>query len=68
MDSYGVLSSCAHINRDKSDPHRKEYQHAEGNELGLIKIVREFASQKSRQEAHAGQDANVSENTPEANI
>lgn len=68
MNSDSVFSRCAHINWDKCYPHCKKYQHAEGDELCLVKIIRQLPSQKSHYEAHASQDANVSENTPEANI
>lgn len=68
MDSHCVFPSCAHINWDKSNPHCKEYQHAEGDELCLVKIIRQLPGKKSHEEAHAGQDADVSKNTPEANL
>lgn len=40
VHSHSVFPSCAHINRDESNPHSKEYEHAEGDELGLVKIIR----------------------------
>ena len=68
MNSHCVFPSWAYINWDKSNPHCKEYQHAEGDKLCLIKIIWQLSCQKSHYEAHAGQDPDVSKNTPEANF
>lgn len=68
MDCHSVFSSCAHVNWDKSNPHRKEYQHTESDEPCFIKIVWQFPGQKGHEEAHAGKEANVPENTPEADL
>lgn len=68
MDSYDVFSNSAHVNRDESNPNSKENQDAEGDELRLIKIIRQLSCQKGQHEAHAGQDSNVPKNKPEANF
>lgn len=68
MNSHSVLSNCAHVNRNKSYPHGKKYQHAEGYKLGFIEIVRQFPGQKGHCEAHASQETDVSKNAPEADF
>ena len=40
LHSYSELSWRANICRDESDPDGTEYQHAEGDELCLIEIIR----------------------------
>lgn len=68
MDSYNVFSTSAHVNWDKSNPNSKENEDAEGDELRLIKIIRQLSCHKGQHKAHASQDSNVSKNKPEANF
>ena len=68
MHSHGVFTGSAHVDGNESDPHRKENEHAERNEFSFIEIVRQLTGQKRHEEAQACQEADVAENTPEADL
>jgi len=48
------------------DPNGAEDQHAEGDELGLVEVVREFPGQEGQEEAEGGQQADVPQDQGEA--
>ena len=53
------LAICAGISRDEGDPHDEEYQHAEGDELGLVKILGQLSRLEGKKEADGRQQAGV---------
>ena len=68
VNSHRVPPSRAHVHGDERDPHSEEDQHTEGDELGLVEVVREFPGQEGQEEAEGGQQADVSQNAPEADL
>ena len=68
MHSHGVFTGSAHVDGNESDPHRKENEHAERNEFSFIEIVRQLTGQIRHEEAQACQEADIAENTPEADL
>lgn len=61
----GILPWRAYVSGNKGNPHRTENEHAEGDESGLVKVVREFPCQESQEEADAGQQADVAQDEGE---
>lgn len=59
LHSRDELAICAGVSRDEGDPHDEEYQHAEGDELGLIKILRQLSRLEGKEEADGCQEAGV---------
>lgn len=53
------LAICAGISRDEGDPDNEEDQHAEGDELGLIKVLRQLSRLEGEEEADGRQEAGV---------
>ena len=66
LHSDNVLPRRANVSGDEGDPDGTEDQHAEGDQLGLVEVVREFPSEKGQEEAGAGQQADVAQDQREA--
>lgn len=50
LHSRHELAVRAGVSRDEGDPHDEEYQHAEGDELGLVKILRQLSRLEGEEE------------------
>lgn len=59
LHSRDKLSICAGISRDEGDPDNEKDQHAEGDELGLIEVLRQFSRLEGEEEANGCQKAGV---------
>jgi len=46
---------------DEWEPHSAEYDHAEGDEFGLVEGVGQLAAQEGQEEAEGGQQADVAQ-------
>lgn len=59
------LAIRAGVSRDEGDPDDEEYQHAECDELGLVKILRQLPRFEGEEEANGGQEAGVADEEAE---
>lgn len=55
LHSRHKLAIRAGVSRDERDPHDEEYQHAEGDELGLVKILRQLSRLEGEEETDGSQ-------------
>lgn len=59
LHSRDKLAICAGVSGDEGDPDNEEDQHAEGDELGLIEVLRQFSRLKGKEEADGCQETGV---------
>lgn len=59
LHSRDKFAICAGVSRDEGDPDNEEDQHAEGDELGLIEVLRQFSRLKGKEEADGCQETGV---------